>query len=50
MLLLLSADFFQNKLFFQKLFNEHYQSVKRLGSSPGHDLSKLLATSNDAAT
>ena len=31
MLLLLSADIFQNLLFIKKLFQKHYQIVKRLG-------------------
>ena len=35
MLLLSSVDFFQNKLFFKKFFQERNQSVKQFGSRSG---------------
>ena len=35
MLLLSSADFFQNSLFSKKKIHKHFQSVKQFGSRPG---------------
>ena len=41
MFMLLSAYFFQNKLFFKNFFQEHYyQSVKLFRSRSGPDLGK----------
>ena len=38
MLLLSSANFFQNLLFQKRFFQEHYQGVKRFGSRSGRSV------------
>ena len=45
MLLLSSADFFQNKLFKKKIFQEHYKSVKWFGSRSGPTFYQSLSGS-----
>ena len=43
MLLLMSADFLQNYgNFFKKFFQEHYQSVKQIGSRSGPIFCQVL--------
>ena len=42
MILLSSADLFQNIFFFKKIFQEHYQNVKQFGSRACYDLDTNL--------